>query len=47
VAAAGSWARAYAAWFSGYDDEPEDGWGEADLEAAFRAGWEAREGTAP
>ena len=40
--AAEPWVWEYARWRAA-QDEPEEGWGEADLELAFKAGWEARQ----
>jgi hypothetical protein len=40
------WHGAYSAWFDAYDDQHDvtgdAGISEADLEEAFKAGWEAR-----
>jgi hypothetical protein len=41
------WVLAYCRWIAAHRQEPEEGRAEADLEEAFKAGWEAREQERP
>jgi hypothetical protein len=42
VAAPEKWVWAYARWRAQHD-EPEEGFTDADLELAFKAGWDAKD----